>query len=75
MSILLAHELVSEKGHVVQRGMTKKRSLFGFMFHMASLWQVNGNGNLARSYVTAMVKSTSPHHSYIHHGQNEFAQS
>jgi len=38
--------------------MTKKRSIFGFMFHMTSLWQVNGIGNLSRSGVTAMVKST-----------------
>merc|ERR1719397_286681 len=28
------------------------------MFHMTSLWQVNGIGNLSRSGVTAMVKST-----------------
>ena len=58
MSTLLAHELVSENGHVVQRVMTKKSSIFGFMFHMTSLWQVNGIGNLSRSGVTAMVKST-----------------
>jgi len=38
--------------------MTKQRSIFGFMFHMTNLWQVNGNGNLSRSDVTAMVKST-----------------
>ena len=58
MSTLLAHELVSENGHVVQRSMTEKRSIFGFMSHMTNLWQVNGNGNLSRSEVTAMVKST-----------------
>merc|ERR1719397_1914724 len=28
------------------------------MFHMTNLWQVNGIGNLSRSGVTAMVKST-----------------